>query len=434
VTGAGGYHGRMARLLTLLASALVLAGCGAGAPGGAPAADAAGVAPADARAFALLSTDAGAEQTAAVLELLERFPAVAEHEPSLRGDVLPALGPEAALVVLASGEKVVLARPDDPARLEELLGRMGKRPVTRVLEGWTAIARDAAALDTLERGLERGALSADGAFREAFDALPADAAARLWTGERARGPLGGVAAAVVAEEDGLRLAGFRTSDADAEPYRAELLDRVPAGSALVVSFRGREGLAERLRMLPFPSVPGLDALAAQLEGEGVLHVRPAAPVPELTLLARVEDEAAAADAAGRLLLQAGRSLGGPPLGIPGGRVAIGPVTVLYAARGGLLAVTTSPAGLEVLDPAESPLSGDPRFEQAAERAGLPDETTGFLYARMDELAPMLGVLGMLHGRPPAPELRENLAPLGALVLHGGRDGDRATLHGFLEIR
>jgi len=419
--------GSVARPAVLAALLLVLAGCGGGAS--APATgDPAELAPADAQSFALLRTDAEDEDVRRAVELLERLPAVRDHELDLEREVLPALGDEAALVVLAEGERVWLVRPDDRERFDELVERMRKRPVTREVEGWLAVAGDDAALEAYQRGREGGSLSDREDVRDALEGLADDAVVRVWSSPDAEGPLRDGVLAVRAAADGFELEGHRPGGADVEPYRPSLLDRVPAGATVATSFHGSEGLADRLRMLPFLAALDRHELAAVVEGEGVLYVRPSALVPELTLLAEVRDEEAATRAAASLLESMGAIARGP------GSAQFGPLAVHYGARDGLLVLTSSPAALDVLRPAAGGgLPADPAFERIAQRAGLGVETTGFLFVRGDELAPMLGVLSLLGGPPPKPEVRENLAALGSVLLHGSRDGDRRRVSGVVEV-
>jgi hypothetical protein len=415
----------MGRVVAPLLLVLALAGCG-GADGPA-AGEAAAVAPASAHAFAVVRTDGDDEQVRRAVELLSRVPAVASLDVDLEGELLPALCDEAALVVLPGGERVWLARPDDPGRLRELLGRLREPPVTGEVDGWTAVARDEDTLEAFRRAREDGALADEESFREAFADLPGDALAHVWTSAAAKEPLRGLALAVLAAEDGFELEGHRPARGQPKPYRPSLLDRVPAGATVVASFHGHEGLADRLKLLPMLAALDREELRDVVAGEGVLVVRPAALVPELTLLAEVEDDAAGTRAAEALL----EGLGAVPQG-PGG-AQFGPLTIHYGARDGVLAVTTSPARLGVLEPVDGGVAADPAFERAAERAGHGEETTGFLYLRADELAPMLGVLSVLGGDPPPPELRENLAALGSVLLHGTRDGDRHAVRAFVEV-
>jgi hypothetical protein len=424
-------------LLTPLAAGLVLAlglavvACGGGSSAGAALGEAAELAPASAKAFVVLRTDGDAEQTRAAIELLERFPAVRDADLDLRDDILPALGDEVALVALEGGTMVGLARPDDRAKLDALLARTDDPPVTRELEGWTAFSDNEAALDAFDRARAAGTLADDERFREEFDSLPSDALAKAWSTEQGDS-LPGIRAAVFAEDDGLRFEGSVAggpAGTEAEVFEPRLLERVPAGSSLVASFRGPEDLASKLGQLPIPPALGLDGLLGLLEGEGVLYLRQAALIPEVTLLTEVEDEAAATASVRRLV----EGLGAPvqPGEGGGGSVELGPVTLSYGARDGVLAVTT--AGLAALDAAADPITGDPRFTQAAERAQMPDESAGFLYVRLDDLVPLATMLAGTAGAELPQEVRANLQPLRTLFLWGGRDGDRTTFAGTLEL-
>ncbi len=421
----------MPRALLLLLGVLLLAGCGASERPGAALGEAAEIAPASARVFVVLRTDAEADQTRAALDLLERFPAIRDYELQLEDDILPALGDEAALVVLRGGAAIVLARPDDREKLDALLTRTEPRAATRELEGWTAIADDQEDLDAFEREREAGTLSDDDAFRAEFDALPEDALAKAWSEKQDIFPA--ITAAVFADEDGLRFEGSARGGPETQvaPFEAQLLDRVPAGASLVASFRGQGGLAAQLRSLPVPPGLGLEELGELLEGEGVFYVRRAALIPEATLLTEVEDEKAAEAAVSRLLGRLGAPVSPSEQG-GGGRLTLGPVTISYGARDGVFALTT--ASLDaVLEPAADDLADDPRFAEAAERAKLPDESGGFLYVRIDDLVPLLTMLSGAQGLDLPSEVRENLEPLRTLLVHAGRDGDRTTFSGLLEL-
>jgi hypothetical protein len=301
----------------------------------------------------------------------------------------------------------------------------------REIEGWTAFAEDEATLDDFDRARGAGTLADDDTFREEFDSLPSDALAKLWTAEQ-EGTLPGVRAALFAADDRLRLEGSFAggpAGAEFETFEPRLLDRVPAGSSLVVSFRGPEDLGSKLEGLPIPPGLGLDSLLELIEGEGVLYLRQAALIPEITFLTEVEDEAAATAAIRELVAGLGAPVQQGEGG--GGRVELSPVTLTYGARDGVLAVTT--AGLTALAPAEDPLSEDPRFSQAAEAAGLPDESAGFLYVRLDDLVPLVTMLAGTMGAELPQEVRANLQPLRSLFLWAGRDGDRSTFAGKLEL-
>jgi hypothetical protein len=421
-------------LLPSLLAVLLLAGCGGAASVGSTLGEAAEVAPSSARAFVVVRTDGDADQTRAAVDLLERFPAVREHELELADDVLPALGDEAAIVMLPGDVTVVLARPNDREKLDALLARTDKDAVTREIAGWTAIGKDEAALDAFEREREGGVLADDESFSEEFDALPGDSLAKAWSAEREQQEFPAITAAVFADEEGLRFEGTTrggpNADAAAEPYEPRLLERVPAGASLVASFRGRDGLAAQMRTLPIPPGLGLDALGDLLEGEGVLYLRPAMLIPEVTLLTEVEDEDAALVSLRSLFSRFGAPGRADGRG-SSGRLELGPVALTYGVRDGVLAVTT--ATLDVLEPAEDAITDDARFTAAADRAGLPDESGGFLYLRIDDLLPLLTMLGGMQGGGLPPETGANLEPLRTLFVHAGRDGERNTFAGTLDL-
>jgi hypothetical protein len=416
----------------ILGAALLVAACGGAGTAGSALGEAADVAPASTKVFVVLRTDGDAEQTRAAVDLLQRFPAVREAELDIREDILPALGDEVALVSLDEGRMVGLAQPDDREKLDALLAKAEEAPAMREVAGWTVFAEDDASLDAFDRARAEGVLGEDDTFREQWDALPSDALALAWSAEQ-DGMLPGIRAAVFAEDDGLRFEGSTEggrAGQTAETFEARLLDRVPAGASLVASFRGPEDLAAQLKGMPIPPELGLEPLLEVLEGEGVLYLNQAALIPEVTLLTEVEDEEAATAAVRRLLARLGAPVRrGTPDG--GGSVELGPVTLTYGARDGVLAVST--VGLAALDAASDPVTEDPRFTQAAERAELPDESAGFLYVRLDDLLPLLTMLAGTAGAELPQELRANLQPLRTLFLWGGRDGDRTTFAGTLEL-
>ena len=73
-------------------------------------------------------------------------------------------------------------------------------------------------------------------------------------------------------------------------------------------------------------------------------------------------------------------------------------------------------------------------KDATEAAGMPSETTGFLYADLDQALPTVFGLTGFSGRSTPDWLERNLEPLQSLVLYGERDGDVAKLVGLLSIQ
>src|SRR5574338_444039 len=110
--------------LLLAALGLVVAGCGGAAEatgGGVP--KSASLAPADALAYATVTTDESSGQWARAEDLLHRLPgakgdltdevarALEDEGLTWKDDVAPALGPEVVFVVTADSKTIVLTKP-----------------------------------------------------------------------------------------------------------------------------------------------------------------------------------------------------------------------------------------------------------------------------------------------------------------------------------
>src|SRR6185436_418603 len=109
-------------------------------------------------------------------------------------------------------------------------------------------------------------------------------------------------------------------------------------------------------------------------------------------------------------------------------------SVFYAAFDGKLVITTSQQGIVDLKSGENRLTDDEAFKDATEAAGMPDETTGFLYVDLDQALPVFSGLMGFGGMATPDWLDRNLEPLQSLVLYGERDGDVARLVGLLSIQ
>ncbi len=388
--------------------------------------------------------------------LLEEFPdgeglledvldkATAEAGFEGDADLRAALGPEVALVVLGppAGPDtdppfVVLTQPEDEDAFAELFE--GEAAVRAEVNGWQVVAEREADLERYRSALEAGSLEGSQAFEETMDDLPVDALARVYVdGEGLAGAASGLAqgvsplplqlfgndsgtvgAALVAEDDGVRVEGraLPTGDAEApelETFESELVEEVPAGAVAFLSFNDLggaldtylEALGPEAEQLPFDpaQVTGL------LSGEIAVYVRPGNAV---TLVAEVEDEADALATVESLL---------GPLG--------GQAPVVYDASDGLLAVSSSQAELDALRGDGPRLDQDDRFEDALDAAGMPDETGGFGYVDVQAAVPLLAGLG---GGAEHAVLSAYLEPLGGLVFWGESSGDVLRFSLFVGI-
>ena len=476
----------LTRLSAVLVAALALAvaGCGGDEGGGAGSGgSAAGIVPASTAVYLSVNADIDSDQWQQLLELIRKFPdhekfeaaileSLSEEGVDWKRDVEPALGPEVGIAVLLDGDTPIvigLTQADDKAKLDKLLDQGNEPAVTDEVDGWTIVAQKQADLDAFQTAREAGTLGGDETFTSAVDGLPGDSLATVYIGgegvkklvdQVAQGAASGdqlgefksFAAAVTSEDNGLRLEGVArgVGGGDAgEPYTPKLLERVPAGSLAVLSFKGQSGQFDRLRqnqalseqLVEVERFLGvkLEEIAALFEGEGVLYVRSASPFPEGTLYLTVEDEAAAkrtlATLTGKLqALAEGVTVKQTTIeGIAATEVDAGPVSVYFATLDGLLAVTTSPAGLRNLRSLERSIEDDDEFKRAKEASGLGDETSGFFYLDLDALGPLIEGFAGLADEGLPPEVIENLRPLDSFVVFAERDGDEFTVSGFLGV-
>jgi hypothetical protein len=440
-------------LLATAVLAAVLAGCGqTGAAG-----SAASAVPESALAYVSVDTSFEGGQWRAVSGLLEKFPdgeglleellekASAEAGLESDSDLRAALGPEVAVVVLeaptGAGDDppvVILTKPEGEDAFAELVeGADGARAEVR---GWQAVAETEADLERYREALDAGSLEGTDAFAEAMDDLPAEALARVYVNGAAlaeaasdlqpgavpmpfdlAGGTGSLGAALVAEDDGVRVEGraVATGETDApelETFESELVEEVPAGAVAFLAFNdlgsALEQFGESLGAGAAPLPFDLGEVTGLLSGEIALYVRPG---PAVTLVAEVEDEAAA--------LATVESL----LGLAGGRAP-----VVYDAFDGLLAVSNSQKELDDLRGDGPRLDQDDRFEAALAAAGMPDETSGFGYVDVRAAVPLVAGLAPAEGAPDAlPD--EYLEPLGGLVFWGEGSGDTQRFSLFLAV-
>src|SRR5688500_9992146 len=154
-------RGRLA-FLPLAALALLLAGCGGSKNTAvAGASDVAAIVPADAPVLIAFETDPESEQWRQAEQLLERFPGkdelfedlsseLSDEGLSVEDDLLPALGDDTYVALLdldEEAEPVLITKPRDAQKLEELLKESDEPTATRVVDGWTLVADSEAVLD-----------------------------------------------------------------------------------------------------------------------------------------------------------------------------------------------------------------------------------------------------------------------------------------------
>lgn len=472
---------RLALALLAVAALLTLAACGASdtasslGPGAA-----ASVVPADVVAFIDVSSELESAQWQQVQTLAERFPgkdkavrqildSLGEQDLDWKTDVEPALGPETAIAVIRVGSEtqvVGLTKPDDKAKLDALLAKSDEPSEQRQVDGWTAIADTAAVLDAYETALKAGSLDGAKAYQDATDGLPADAIGTFYVGPGAAdaasgvlGSLGPAAAAngklewlggaLRAQDNGLLLTGSAksTGGPKAAAYEPAYLSEIPADAIAVISFHGTDDLISQFRkaggsefvpMIESALGVTLDDLAPLFAGEGALYVRQGTPIPEVTIVLGVADEASALTTLDQLAGKAAALVGGKTGttkvdGINAKYIDIQGVRVSYAAFDGKLVLTSGPFGIRELRDGGDSIADDSAFKDAAGAAGYEGSTAGLVYVSLEDVLPLADSLAGLGGQPLPDEVRANLEPLRSFFLQGDADGDLTRFSAFLGV-
>ena len=469
----------MPALLAALLATAVLAGCGGGEQE--PIGAGADLVPADSALFVALDTNFDGDDWREARSLLDEFPAGQDllREARVGMEELEAAGPETDLVLLEASEDpdewelVVLTKPPDREEyVRSLAGDLVHETIDR---GWVAASRSRGALDAFLAAREGERLAGSAAFESVMEGFEGDALARAYaTGEAIEAAsrerpgafaglcgAGGVpafAGAVVrVEDDALHLeaTGRPEGGDELEPYDPELTSELPDRAVAFLSFSDVEGQFAAVREDLGRRLPELERQLARTEaslgislerdvlpllaGEGALALHRETLVPSATLLLEVEDEERALGALDRLARRVSvlrPDAEGPRRievgGLEARELSLSPaVSLLYAAFEGRAVVTTARSGLEAVVEDGSSFEDDEGFREAAEAAGMPDETTGFAYVDADaalELAE--DVAAFSGGEGISPEARANLEPLERVLFHGSSD---ACFDAFLGI-
>jgi hypothetical protein len=459
--------------MLLAGAALVVAGCGGSGASNASSvtadsASSASLAPKNAGLWVSVDTDRSSSQWQALDAVLGRIPgaqalvddALAQigsasgstsggTKLDFRRDIQPALGKE-VVVVLPSGaaDPVLLAKPDDPGKLDALLGRADSGTVKGERDGWTVVAPNQKALDAYDAAGSNGSLADSDSFRKAMNGLPGDALVRAYADADglagAAGNASGVAngalktvsipglgnltrsqAASSVDPKALAnigIVGLTASAGDhivrvdgnwqaakgANPaeYTPALLDRVPADALAAVSFSGSQFNSDQIRStLEQAGATQLDQLQQTLgvtlddllhvvDGEGVLYVRPGLIVPEVTAVAKPSDVERALATIDEIVTRAAGSQGAKITetdqgGVHWKQVNVSIVSIAWGRDGDRLVVTTQPQGLGAFDGNEAKLVGSARFKTAAADVGFADKTNGFAYVDVKGLTPLV---------------------------------------------
>jgi Protein of unknown function (DUF3352) len=470
----------VALVFVVTALLLPVVGCAEGSsdPAGAS------VAPAASQVFVSLDTSFDSSNWEAGRGLLEKFPdgnravdwlmnELGEEGLDFEEDVKPALGPETDLVALdvaGEGKVVGLTQPDDKAKLDTLLAKSQEPLVSREIDGWVAFSDTAANLDEFERLQSDGTLESDSAYEKVSGEVPDDGIAQVFVAASAlrSTPLAGLfgsdapsfAFSLDPQEDGIHLDGAAspaTGDLFSDEFSAELPGQVPGGVFLYAGASDLERQLGTLRDFLAEVAPEAERDIGRAEaeigvsldedvfplfsGESALYVRPGFPIPEVTVVTQVDDEHGAVAVLDKLAREVEEYYGTAELhsvqigDLQAKELAVNEfVSVFYAAFDGKLVITTSRQGVSDLQSDAGRLADDEHFKAAAEVAGMPSETTGFLYVDLERALPAFLGLMAFGGQATPDWVERNLEPLQSLLLYGKRDGDTARVVGLLSIQ
>jgi hypothetical protein len=467
---------RRAFPIVCIAAALTLVtGCAGAKTTASSIPESASLAPSDALVYATVTTDEGSDQWKKAASLLERIPgardglsgsvgsALDEQGIDWTNDVRPALGPELVVVATATQEPIVLVKPDDEQKLDQLVARSATQVVRGTVEGWQALAQSQAALDAYRSALAKGTLEGVDAFTQGFAVLPSEALARVWVDtarlSKALGRLveqassevdlglDWLAAAVSAEDDGALLTlGLRTPGGADTRYEPTLFRRVPADAVAAISFGGTQGLLDRVQgNVDLDKVSGtvekltgvsLSGLVDALSGEGALYVRKGGgKVPEATLVLRPPDPAKTWETvdrlAGKLAEQAGTTITArTDNGIEVRRVVSQEMMVSYARLpDDAIIATTGADGIRTFVGDGPKLVDSEAYKRAADAVDMGEKTRGFLYVDVDGLLPLAEQSG---GAVP-PDVKDAISAVDSFILEATSAGDVTKVSGFVRL-
>jgi hypothetical protein len=428
---------RAAAAALALGLLLVAAGCGnsSAATRSSSGTDAASLVPANALAYVSADANLDSQSWQVVTDL---FGPIVGTDADYKRDIKPALGDRVNLAVLnvedGEPEAVAIVKPTDVAKLQALAKKFDRGTEHYTVEnigGWSVVADSAAAFQSV-RDADSGSSLADNAdfknamsqvgdssFATAYASGPGieQLPAKLRALVRVAGSPRWVAAGIDADKSALHLDVRAAGASTPAAYSPALLDDVPSGAILAVSFKDVNQLLARIRAEPTlrASLPPFLTGLKSLGGEGVLYLLPGTLLPVITLEVQPPDPAAAAKSLRALATQAAKLL---PLRVE--------------RRGKYVLLTNAAAGAS---PGSGSLMEDQPVKDAFAAADVPAEVTWLAYADIQRLAPILEALAALTGNGQStPSAAPKLEKLGTLVAFGARSGSTSRVEVRLTTR
>ncbi len=428
---------RAAAAALALGLLLVAAGCGnsSAATGTSSGTDAASLVPASALAYVSADANLDSQSWQIVTDLLGP---IAGTGADYKRDIQPALGDRVNLAVLGvedgKPEAVAIVKPTDVAKLQALAKKFDRGTEHYTVEsigGWSVVADSAAAFQSV-RDANTGSSLADNAdFKSAMSQVGGSSFATAYASGsgveqlpaklralvRVAGSPRWVAAGVTADKSALHLDVRAAGASTPAAYRPALLNDVPSGAILAVSFKDVNQLLVRIQAEPTlrASLPPFLNGLRSLGGEGVLFLQPGTLLPVITLEIQAHDPAAAAKSLRTLAAQAAKLL---PLRVE--------------RHGNNVLLTNAAAGTSL---GSGSLLEDQPVKDAFAAADVPTEVTWLAYADIQRLAPILQALASLTGPGQSkPSATPKLEKFGTVVAFGARSGATSRVEVRLTTR
>jgi hypothetical protein len=412
---------RAAAAALALGLLLVAAGCGnsGAATQSSSGTDAASLVPASALAYVSADANLDSQSWQVVTDL---FGPVVGTDVDYKRDIKPALGDRVNLAVLGvedgRPEAVAIVKPTDVAKLQALAKKFDQGTEHYTVEnigGWSVVADSAAAFQSVRDAHSGGSLADNADFKSAMSQVGDSSFATAYASGsgveqlppklrafvRVAGSPRWVAAGVTADKSALHVDVRAAAASSPAAYRPALLNDVPSGAILAVSFKNVNQLLARIRAEPTlrAALPSFLNGLKSLGGEGVLYLLPGTLLPVVTLEVQSRDPAAAATSLRALAAQAAKML---PLRVE--------------RQGNRVLLTNAAAGA---NPGSGSLVDDQPFKDALAAADAPDEVTWLAYADIQRLAPILQALAALTGNGQSkPSATSKLEKFGTLVAFG----------------
>src|SRR6476620_5771095 len=308
---------------------LIASGCGTSSAATQPSSgtDAASLVPASALAYVSADANLDSQPWQVLTDVFGPLPSKLDY----KNDVRPALGDRVNLAVLGidngKPDAVALVQPTDEAKLSALAKKFDQGSEHYTVEqigGWSVVADSAEAFQSV-RNADSGSSLADSAnFKSAMSQVGDSGFATVYASGsgvqqlppklqalvRVAGSPRWVAASITADKTALQIKARAAGGTSPAPYRPALLNDVPSGAILAVSFKDVNQLLARVEAEPTlrASLPPFLTGLKSVGGEGVLYLLPGTLLPVITLEVQAPDPAAAAKSLRAVAAQAGKLL------------------------------------------------------------------------------------------------------------------------------